>query len=64
MSTIAVSESLRLPMDFAFVPIGFHFNIFINFLLLIDEDTHFFRANIFDKLRRKEFKRDVSILLV
>ncbi|CAK5121033.1 unnamed protein product [Meloidogyne enterolobii] len=45
----AVSQSLSLPMDFAFVP--------------IDEDTHFFRGNVFDKLRRKDFKRDVSILV-
>nr|ANH21150.1 acetylcholinesterase 2a [Meloidogyne incognita] len=45
----AVSQSLSLPMDFAFVP--------------IDEDTHFFRGNVFDKLRRKNFKRDVSILV-
>uniref|UniRef100_A0A1I8B402 COesterase domain-containing protein n=1 Tax=Meloidogyne hapla TaxID=6305 RepID=A0A1I8B402_MELHA len=45
----AVSLSLSLPMDFAFVP--------------IDEDTHFFRGNLFEKLRRKDFKRDVSILV-
>ncbi|KAF7639230.1 Carboxylic ester hydrolase [Meloidogyne graminicola] len=48
-ATNTVSESLKLPMDFAFVP--------------IDEDIHFFRGNLFDKLRRKLFKRDVSILL-
>uniref|UniRef100_A0A915MGH7 Acetylcholinesterase n=1 Tax=Meloidogyne javanica TaxID=6303 RepID=A0A915MGH7_MELJA len=28
-----------------------------------NEDTHFFRGNVFDKLRRKNFKRDVSILV-
>uniref|UniRef100_A0A914HHN0 Acetylcholinesterase n=1 Tax=Globodera rostochiensis TaxID=31243 RepID=A0A914HHN0_GLORO len=44
-----ISASLLLPMNFAFVP--------------IDEDDHFFKGSLFEKLRLKEFKKDVSIML-
>jgi carboxylesterase type B len=40
----AISESLMLPMNFAFVP--------------IDEDSHFFKGNLFEKMRRKVVKRN------
>ncbi|KAI1726920.1 carboxylesterase family domain-containing protein [Ditylenchus destructor] len=45
----AVSESLALPMTFAFVP--------------IDDDEHFFQGSLFDKIRRRDFKKDVTIML-
>ncbi|KAI6222188.1 Carboxylic ester hydrolase [Aphelenchoides besseyi] len=43
-----VGEALSLPMTFPFVP--------------IDEDVYFFQGNVFDKFRRREFKKDLSVL--
>ncbi|GMT28294.1 hypothetical protein PFISCL1PPCAC_19591, partial [Pristionchus fissidentatus] len=44
-----ISNAIHLPMTFAFVP--------------VEEDNYFFKGNVFDKIRRRDFKKDVSALV-
>ncbi|KAI6182087.1 Carboxylic ester hydrolase [Aphelenchoides bicaudatus] len=44
-----VGDALSLPMTFPFVA--------------IDDDVNFFQGNVFEKLRKREFKKDISVLL-